>query len=37
MLRCREDGRFVIAHFTDLHVGYPNNEADRRTLQELSS
>lgn len=35
MLRCRPDGSFIIAHFTDLHVGYPNNEADRRTLQDL--
>ncbi|MCD5001899.1 metallophosphoesterase [Enterococcus saccharolyticus] len=37
MLRCRSDGRFMIAHFTDLHIGYPNNEADKRTIQELTA
>ncbi len=35
MLKCRADGRFKIVQFTDLHIGYPNNDADHQTLNEL--
>lgn len=35
MLKCREDGTFTIAQFTDLHLGYPTNEATLRTQEHL--
>ncbi|KAF1296669.1 hypothetical protein BAU15_13335 [Enterococcus sp. JM4C] len=37
MLKCREDGTFTIAQFTDLHLGYPANEETERTYQELTA
>ncbi|MGM0126139.1 hypothetical protein IGI37_003540 [Enterococcus sp. AZ194] len=35
MLKCREDGTFKIAQFTDLHLSYPANEETERTYQKL--
>lgn len=35
MLTCDSNGQFNIAHYTDLHIAFPNGEPDKRTLNDF--